>query len=692
MWKTWLLAAGCLLTSSRMTALDAKPPVKVACVGNSVTYGYLLPDREENCYPAQLQRLLGEGYDVHNFGRSGATLLRRGHRPYHQMEECQEALRFAGDKVIIHLGLNDTDPRDWPNYRDDFVKDYLQLIDAFRAANPKCEVWICRMTPIFHPHPRFKSGTRDWFWQIQAKIEEVARLSGAGLIDLHPALYDRPDLFPDALHPTAEGAGLLARKVYGHLTGDFGGLWLPEVYSDNMVLQRGKPLRVAGRANAGEAVTVAVAGRKARTTAGPDGRWELRLPVLEAGGPYTLRVQAASGRREFTNVLVGEVWLCSGQSNMAFRVDQSVKEEVEASLQAAARRPAVRLFHMQPRWMTNDVEWGASVLDSLNRLQYFTSTQWTECGEEEVKRFSAIAFAFGKMLADSLQVPIGLINNAVGGSPTEAWIDRKTLEFEFPDVLYDWKKNDFVQGWVRGRGAKNIAKSAHALQRHPYQPCYLYEAGIAPLNRFPVQGFLWYQGESNAHNIEAHERLFRLLAKSWRAEWQEELPFYYVQLSSLNRPSWPWFRDSQRRLMAEVAPAGMAVCTDRGDSLDVHPRRKHEVGERLALWALRQTYGHACVPSGPLFRSVEVRGGAAYVSFDYAEGLRSADGAALRTFEVAEQEDLFYPAHAEIVGGQVKVWSEQVRRPRFVRYGWQPFTRANLVNGAGLPASTFRSE
>ena len=367
-----------------------------------------------------------------------------------------------------------------------------------------------------------------------------------------------------------------------------------------------------------------------------------------------------------------------------------MKEELEASLRHAATSPQIRLFDMQPRWYTNDVEWETSVLDSLNRLQYYADTRWTACNEQTVKGFSAVAYAFGKMLADSLGVPIGLIHNSVGGAPTEAWIDRKTVEFAFPDILYNWAKNDFVQDWVRGRGAKNIAKATNKVQRHPYQPCYLYEAGIAPLGQFPLCGFIWYQGESNAHNLEAHERIFQLLADSWRKNWQEELPLYYVQLSSLNRPSWTWFRNSQRRLMTQVPQVGMAVSSDRGDSLNVHPRQKREVGERLALWALNRTYGHACVPSGPLFTALRTEGNVAYLSFDYAEGLHSADGAPLRTFEVAEEEDRYVPAQAEVVGNQVKVWSEEVRHPRYIRYGWQPFTRANLVNGAGLPASTFQ--
>ncbi|MEF2683116.1 MAG: cyclically-permuted mutarotase family protein [Parabacteroides johnsonii] len=667
--------------------------IKVACVGNSVTYGHGIEDREKNSYPTQLQRMLGERYEVVNFGKSGATLLRRGHCPYNEQEEYKAALDFAADQVVIHLGLNDTDPRDWPNYRDDFTKDYLALIDAFRQANPKCKIWICRLTPISHRHTRFKSGTRDWYWQIQQNIEDIATLANTGLIDLQAGLYDRPDLLPDALHPTAEGAGIIARTVCQALTGDYGGLQMPMTYSDNMVLQREKPLRIAGTANAGEKVTVDIAGQKGEAVTAPDGKWSVTLPPMKAGGPYTLSISAASGKLDYTNVLIGEVWLCSGQSNMAFQVSSAVDSQRKAFLEFAARKPQIRLFDMKPRWATSAVEWDISTLDSLNRLQYYRDTEWKECNEETANRFSAVAFAFGQMLSDSLQVPVGLILNAIGGSPTEAWIDRRTLEFEFPDILYDWKQNDFIQGWARERAALNIRKSANKQQRHPYEPCYLYESGIRPLEKFPIRGVIWYQGESNAHNMEAHERLFHLLTKNWRENWAEELPFYYVQLSSIDRPSWPWFRDSQRRMLRSIPNSGMAVSSDHGDSLDVHPRHKREIGERLAHWALNKTYGHEVLPSGPLYRSVKFKDGAAYITFDYGKGMHSSDGGELRTFEVAGHDGSFVPAEAQIIDGKtVKIWSDQIQNPRFVRYGWQPFTRANLVNEAGLPASTFRSE
>lgn len=674
------------------TAAFAQNKVKVACVGNSVTFGAGIENREVNAYPAQLQRMLGDGYEVKNFGKNGATLLNKGHRPYRDQEEYQAAINFAADRVVIHLGLNDTDPRNWPNYRDNFVGDYLSLIESFRKANPDCRIWICRLTPISHRHSRFKSGTRDWYWMEQAAIEEIAHLAGTGLIDLQAPLYNRPDLLPDALHPTAEGAGLLAKTICGELTGNYGGLQMPVTYTDNMVLQREKPLPVSGTANAGEKVTVQIAGQKKEAITAANGKWSITLDPLQAGGPYNLTIKTPSAKLTYKDVLIGEVWLCSGQSNMAFRVDELAADQRKDMLAYARKQPKIRLFNMQPRWITNAVEWDISAMDSLNRLQYYHDTQWTPCNEQTADQFSAVAFAYGRMLSDSLQVPVGLILNAIGGSGTEAWIDRKTLEFDFTDILYNWTENDFIQDWVRGRAVLNTKKSANKLQRHPYEPCYLYETGIEPLQRYPIKGIIWYQGESNAQNIETHERLFPLLVNSWRKNWGEELPFYYVQLSSIDRPSWTWFRDSQRRMLPAIANSGMAVSSDRGDSLNVHPTRKREIGERLARWALNKTYGQSMItPSGPLYHSVEFKNATAYISFDYAEGLHTSDGQPLRTFEIAEHDGLFVPARAEIIDGKIKVWSEKIANPTLVRYGWQPFTRANLVNGDGLPASTFRT-
>lgn len=669
----------------------AQKRIKVACVGNSITYGYTLPERETQAYPSQLQQMLGDTYQVGNFGKSGATLLNKGHRPYMQQEEYRQAMEFAGDIVVIHLGINDTDPRDWPHYQDEFIRDYLALIDSFRTVRPGCKIIIAKLTPIADRHPRFESGTRDWHGEIQQAIETVARVADVQLMDFEQPLYPYPFLLPDAIHPNPEGAKILAQTVYSAITGDYGGLQMPITYTNGMVLQRDRPLLIKGKANAHSKIKVKIAGQKKTTETNSQGCWQVTLAPLAAGGPHTLSITDGKTSLLYKDVLAGEVWLCSGQSNMEFmlKATTTAAEDVPA-----ATDDQLRLFDMKGRWLTYAVEWPVSVLDSLNHLQYYKHAQWENATPETARDFSAIAFYFGKMLRDSLQVPVGLICNAVGGSPTEAWIERSTLEYRFPAILKQWTGNDFIQDWVRGRAALNIKKSSYKEQRHPYEPCYLYEAGIRPLESFPIKGVIWYQGESNAHNFTTHEKLFHLLVDSWRKNWNDkQLPFYYVQLSSIDRPSWPWFRDSQRRMMNTIPATGMAVSSDLGDSLDVHPRNKKPIGDRLGRWALNRTYNHTqVVPSGPMFRNVEFRNGAAYLTFDYGEGLHSADGQPLHTFEVAEIDGLFEPAVAEVEGNHLKVYNKNIKNPRYVLYGWQPFTRANLVNETGLPASTFRTE
>lgn len=692
------------------------PPVKVACVGNSITYGYTLPDREHTAYPIQLQQLLGDGYRVGSFGKSGATLLRRGYRPYFDQDEFRQAMDFRGDVAVIHLGVNDTDPRAWPNYRDEFVRDYLALIDSLRSANPKVRVIVAGITPIADRHHRFQSGTKDWQDAIRQTIEDVARVAGAEYIDFFEPMHRHSWMLHDAIHPDVEGAGILARVVHDAITGDYGSLALPSTYSDHMVLQRRTPLRIAGTADASARVSVRLLQGDRVLAQGTDvadnrGRWDVELPPQEAAEGLSLLVEAEgrkagkpalaglnaeerpAQRLRFDDVAVGEVWLCSGQSNMAFRLEQS------ADADPVADDAGLRLFDMKERWPTDAVTWPAEAIDSVRHLHYFRPAAWERATADRARKFSAVAWHFGRMLRDSLGVPVGLICNAVGGSTTESWIPRQTLETRLPKILDRWLHNDFVQDWCRGRAAQNLGVNIADVQddfrrRHPYEPCYLFEAGILPLERYTLAGVIWYQGESNAHNAEAHERLFSLLVPAWREHFgRPEMPFYFVQLSSLNRPSWTWFRDSQRRLALQVPHTGMAVCTDVGDSLDVHPRLKAPVGERLARLALHDTYGHAdCVPHGPRPLRASACEGEVAVYFDTARGLRTSDGIAPRTFEVAEVEGLYVPATARIEGECVVLHAEGVQRPRFVRYGWQPFTRANVVNDAGLPLSTFRLE
>ena len=671
----------------------AQEPIRVACIGNSVTYGYGHQNPAATSYPTRLGEMLGAGYEVRNFGHSGATLLNRGHRPYTQQQAYHNAVAFAPDKAIIHLGLNDTDPRNWPNYRDEFIPDYLALIDTLRKANPDVEVWVCRMTPIFHGHRRFKSGTRDWHAQIQLAIEEVARLADVHLIDLHEPLYHRPDLFADALHPDAEGAMILAETVYAAMTGNHGGLQLPAIYTSHMVIQRDKPFLLRGTADAGCKVTATLGKEKLRTTAAPDGSWALAFKARKATRePLTLTITDETTTLTLTDILVGEVWLCSGQSNMVFMLRQATN--AQTNIAEALAQKDLRIYDMRPRVYTDPVMWDSISLAALNRLDYYIPTQWAPLTEDNAPHFSAIAYHFGAMLADSLDVPVGLICNAVGGAPIESFIDRRTIEYhpELVDILTDWHNNDRIQDWVRGRGAYNIKQSPKTLQRHPYEPCYLYEAGIAPLAGFPLRGVIWYQGESNAHNVELFATEFPTLVDSWRRAWSDEaMPFHFVQLSSIARPSWPHFRDVQRQLANAIPHCEMAVSSDKGDSLDVHPRDKRPIGERLGRIALHHDYGYShVVPSGPAIRSAQNKGKRIVFTFDHAEGMHTSDGTTPTTFEVADEHGLYHPADkVEVKGNTLILESHHVKRPVRARYGWQPFTRANLVNGEELPASTF---
>ena len=736
-----LLVAAAVFATAAPAARKQKTqtaPLRVACVGNSVTYGYGLRDREHTAYPVRLQEMLdktyGEGrYEVRNFGHSGSTLLYKGHRPYIQMPEFRQAMDFKADWVVIHLGLNDTDPRNWPDWKEEFIPNYRALIDSFLTVNPQARILICQMTPIFDRHPRFQSGTRDWHAQIQEAIRQVAAGAGVQLIDLYTPLHSRPDLFPDALHPNAEGAQILASTVYGALTGDYGGLRLPPVYSSGMVLPRDEHLLLEGRADARRNIhrVLSKDGKvvdEGNTFTRADGTWSMELPHMKAGGPYKLTLTATPlnpGDYHFyypekypyqlsnltkakaetltiDSLYFGDLWLASGQSNMELRVDECNTQEADLA-DAARLAGRLHLYNMPARARTDAVEWPDSVLLYTNQLRHMDLQGWKQASPEVVAKFSAVAFNFARVLCDSLpEVPIGIICNAVGGSTTESWIDRSTLEWELPNILHDWRNGDYGQAWARGRMTKNIAHALdkespayNTLQRHPYDPAYLFEAAIAPLGHLPVKGVIWYQGESNAHNAELHERLFTLLQQSWRnhfarrwiCEFQKkpELPFYFVQLSSLPRPSWPTFRDSQRRLAQALPNTWMAVSYDVGDAGDVHYRTKRPVGERLALQALKHTYGRDIVSEGPTLRSaVSGQNSTAVLSFDNADGL-----ACTRGFEVAGADGLFYPATIQIEDDKIVLSSPSVKEPRAVRYGWQGFTDADLHNAAGLPASTF---
>ena len=657
--------------------------IKVACVGNSVTWGYGLTNRDADCYPVQLQRMLGDKYDVRNFGHSGSTLLSHGHRPYIDQKEYKEALAFKADRVIIHLGLNDTDPRNWSEYAEEFNANYIELVNSFRKVNPKAQIWVCLMSPIFERHPRFESGTRDWHSLIQQHIKQVATAENLPLIDLYTPLHNRPDLFADALHPNAEGAKIIAETVYKAMTGNYGGLSLAPLYTDGMVMQRNEPIIFRGSANAKMVVKVSFDGQNQSTTAADDGTWSVNFPARKAGGPYKAIVAAGKERLTLKDIYVGEVWLCSGQSNMELPI--SAVQSGKQDLAEAGSQPLIHLFNMSTRYPTNAVSWSEAVCDSVNRHQLMRVGPWRSCSAESLSGFSAVAYHFAKSLA--------VICNAVGGTTTESWIDRSTLEKDFPAILRDWYHGDFGMKWARERALQNIANSKNPLQQHPYAPAYMFETAMTPLLGYTLKGIVWYQGESNAHNIELHERLFPLLEKSWRNFFQrKKMPFYFVQLSSLNRRSWPRFRDSQRRMALGLEHTWMTVTSDLGDSLDVHYTNKKPVGERLAMQVLHHSYGYDIVSEGPVIERVESVDGGLLLTFSNTKELHFT-GNRLIGFELAGADGIYHEAQATIENGyQVRVsCGSVVAHPISVRYGWQPFTRANLVNEKGLPCSTFET-
>ena len=665
--------------------------IRVACIGDSVTKGLGLENPESESYPAQLQRLLGTAYQVENYGVSGATLLGKGHHPYILTDEYQHALASKPQIVIIHLGLNDTDPRNWPNYRDNFIADYLKIIGSFQGSGKQtAKVFICRMTPIFNGHPRFKSGTRDWFLQIEQQIEQVAKIAHVGLIDLHTPLYSHPDLFKDAVHPDKSGTVIIAQTVYSHITGDFGGLKLASVFMDHMVLQQKAPICVWGKGNTGETIEATFNKQGKKCVVNESGEWSMNFDPVPAGGNYTLKVAVGNSQTVVINdILVGELWIVAGQSNMEFPLKDSRNG---SSAILSAQNGTIRLLNFKGIVRPDDTKWDSISLDKINRLEYLQG-KWESCRPENSAEFSAIGYSFGKKLNEKLNVPVGLIQITVGGAPVEAFIDRKTLEFDpvLVDVLYKWKQNNLIMDWCRERAILNISGSKTEMQRHPFEPAYIYEAGVGQLAGLAIGGVIWYQGESNAHNAEQYEHAFPVLVSSWRKTFNEDkMPFYFAQLSGINRPSWPYFRDIQRKLSLTVLNSGMVVTSDLGDSLNVHPNRKEEVGERFANLALAKAYGQNLVYCGPEVAEIKQNDDLVRIKFNHADRLKTSDNLPLRELEIAGNDGIFEEAKALLQYNNLVI--KTTKKIQKVRYGWKPFTRGNLVNEGGVPASTFETD
>jgi sialate O-acetylesterase len=474
-----------------------------------------------------------------------------------------------------------------------------------------------------------------------------------------------------------------------------------------MVIQRDVNVPVWGTADAGTSINVMFGEQRARTNADDKGRWSVKLEAMKADAePRELKVTVGDATLTVRDVLVGEVWVAAGQSNMEWPLANEAHAKAELP---AADHPKLRLLNLNYAGQSTAV-FGPDVLQRLTPDGYSRGA-WQPCSPRSAKDFSAVGYYFGKELHQTLKVPVGIIHLAVGGSPTEAWVRREALAADkdlAPLPAGNWLDNESLEGWCRQRGRDNLATALkgkadvpkdEAGPNHPFKPGFLWDAGICRLIPFAVRGVLWYQGESNSLSlarVQQHDRLFPLLVADWRKRWGlGEFPFVYCQLSSIGTEKgyksqhWPEFRDGQRRMLAEIPNSGMAVTSDLGHPTDVHPRNKKEVGRRLALWALARTYDQKVVSSGPLAKSVRRDGPALIVTFDHADGLKASDGKPVAGFEIAGADGKLKPAGVEIQKDGVTLTSRLVAEPVSARYGWQPSSTGNLTNGEGLPASTF---
>ncbi|MBM4089598.1 MAG: sialate O-acetylesterase [Planctomycetes bacterium] len=462
---------------------------------------------------------------------------------------------------------------------------------------------------------------------------------------------------------------------------------LPSIFGDAMVVQCDLPLVVWGWGAPNEQVTVTFAGQSCQATADSAGRWQVKLDPLPANSDgQTLRV-AGSNAIELKDVLVGEVWICSGQSNMEWGVNGSLnpQEEIEA-----ARYPKVRLFNV-PAHLT-------AVLPNDN-----CPGTWAVCQPGTVDGFSAVGYFFGRRLHQELNVPVGLVGSNWGGTRIEPWTSLAGFQ-SVPELKE-------IADQVQARQA--TAGQGEEVKVEGTTPSAIFNAMVNPLAPFAMRGAIWYQGESNGNEGESYYHKTKALVNGWRQLFNPDLAFYWVQLANWQAPNdnpagadgWAAVREAQRKAMS-IPHTGMAVIIDIGEAGDIHPRNKQDVGCRLAQWALHQTYGRKeLVPCGPLFKSCQVEGNAIRVSFDHVggglmvgrkEGLQPTQevaGGELKRFAIAGADKVWQWADATIDGNTVVVKSDAVPNPVAVRYAYSMNPEgANLYNKEGFPASPFRTD
>jgi sialate O-acetylesterase len=474
---------------------------------------------------------------------------------------------------------------------------------------------------------------------------------------------------------------------------------LPAIISDHMVLQQRSDAALWGWSSPGRKITIHTSWNKKyyRVTTDAEGKWMVKVPTTTAGGPHTIRF-ISGDTLTVNDVYLGEVWLASGQSNMEFFIGKTSS----SSYTGVTNYEDVKKDPEHP--LIRQIDVPNKVADAP---QSDFKGVWKLCTAKTIDTFSAVAYFFAKEIHKTTGFPIGIINSTWGGTPAESWTKKEVLQADsglafildryskqvasypeesskFRDALSKWRADTSK--------TKGTAPREPVGPNHNKSPYKLYNGMIAPLVPYTLKGVIWYQGESNADRAWQYRKLFPAMIQSWRDDWKAPgLPFYFVQISP-HRSQNPEIRDAQLHVLRTVPHTGMAVTTDNGDSSDIHPRNKELVGKRLSLWALNNQYGQKdVITSGPLYRSMKIEGQRIRISFEYDKGLMAKDGD-LKEFMIAGEDGIFKPAKALIEGKTVVVWTEEVLQPKAVRFAWRNIPKPNFYNGAGLPASPFRTD
>ncbi len=478
---------------------------------------------------------------------------------------------------------------------------------------------------------------------------------------------------------------------------------LASPFGDHGVLQRDQPIAVWGTADAGESVTVTLDGKDAAITAGSDGKWLVKLAPHAAGGPFTMTIKGTN-TITLNDLLIGEVWICSGQSNMEFVVKGVTNANADI---AAANFPLIRHYGVKKQ--------------PAQEPQANCVGSWVVCSPETVGGFTAAGYYFAKKLHAELNVPIGLLHTSWGGTAAESWTSKTALlgTATFKNLFVEWDKRmagfpaeqakheQALEKWKVAAAAAKAAGTPAPKQPRPPQgddsqgkPSSLFNGMIAPLVPYTIRGAIWYQGEANAGRHAQYQELLSLMIGDWRQRFgQGDFPFYIVQLANYMKraeaptdSAWAKLRDAQYLTTTTVKHTGLATIIDIGEAEDIHPKNKQDVGLRLALNALALDYGKNIEYSGPIYKSLAVNGNKAALSFTHADGLASVDGAPLTGFAIAGADGVFVWAEAAIVGDTVVVSSAKVAEPKAVRYAWADNPACNLTNKAGLPAVPFKTD